>query len=132
MLDYPYPTNYGIPLPGWPVNVSCAALASTSDPILGMALVADVFYNSSGQHSCYALDDGPDWGTCCGWNYLYCTEVYQPYAQGGIFPPSAWDLNVRSSLATPLTQPPRPTSSSASSSLASSWTRAGRRRTGAA
>jgi len=91
MLDYPYPTNYGIPLGAWPVNASCKAMAGAPDPITGMALVAKVFYNASGQHSCFKLSDGPDFGGCCGWDYLYCTEVYQPFASTGIFPPSPWD-----------------------------------------
>lgn len=36
--------------------------------------------------------DIPDFGVCCGWDYLACTTTYQPYGQSGAFLPSAWNV----------------------------------------
>ncbi len=38
MMDYPYPTNFLAPLPGFPVNVSCELMASTTEPLQALAL----------------------------------------------------------------------------------------------
>jgi len=94
MLDYPYPTNYGIHLNAWPVNASCKIMTQNpSNTALGLCKAASTFYNATGALKCYKLSDGADWGTCCGWNYLACTEVYQPYGQSGIWPQYTWNLS---------------------------------------
>ncbi len=37
--------------------------------------------------------DIPDWGGCCGWDYLACTILYQPQAQRGMWwPATTWNL----------------------------------------
>jgi len=95
MLDYPYPTDYGIPLPAWPVNETCKRLLSSSekDPAAAMAYAIGVFYNATGNYKCYNItEDIPDWGACCGWEYLACTETYQPYGQTTPFLVYQWNV----------------------------------------
>ncbi|ELR16807.1 lysosomal ProX carboxypeptidase [Acanthamoeba castellanii str. Neff] len=99
MLDYPFATNYGISLPGWPVNRTCDRLlekaTSNDDDVLAeaFAYAIGVFYNNTGAHTCYDINrDVPDWGKCCGWDYLHCTEVYIPSGSSGIFPRAAYNL----------------------------------------
>jgi len=93
MLDYPYPTNYGISIGGWPVNETCKIVVSAPDVITGLAKGIGVWYNYTGDKTCYDINrDVPDWGVCCGWPYLYCTEVYIPAGVSGIFPHSPFNL----------------------------------------
>jgi len=100
MLDYPYPTNYGIPLPAWPVNQTCDVLINSpiSDDdslIKAFSRALGAFYNGTGAYTCYNITtDVPDWGGCCGWDYLACTEMYLVSATGSrnMFPPSPWNL----------------------------------------
>jgi hypothetical protein len=93
MLDYPYPTNYGISVSAWPVNNTCArVLQFQNDLVYGLAYGIGTFYNNSGNWPCYDYNkDVPDFETCCGWNYLYCTVTYLPAGSSGMFPPSPWN-----------------------------------------
>eukprot|EP01089_Gocevia_fonbrunei_P021585 TRINITY_DN843_c0_g1_i2.p1 TRINITY_DN843_c0_g1~~TRINITY_DN843_c0_g1_i2.p1 ORF type:complete len:526 (+),score=107.68 TRINITY_DN843_c0_g1_i2:132-1709(+) len=94
MLDYPYPTNYGIPIVGWPVNQTCERLLHSypSDPVGGLAAGIGTFYNGTGSWNCYNITaDNPAWGVGPAWPYLACTELYLPSASGGIFPPSPYN-----------------------------------------
>jgi len=97
MLDYPYATNYGISLPAWPVNTTCQILVENT-PKVGIvrafALAIGVIYNNTGNWTCYNYTiDIPNWGGCCGWDYLACTEVYLPIGQSGIFPSYPWNFS---------------------------------------
>ncbi|KAL6073285.1 Dipeptidyl peptidase 7 [Balamuthia mandrillaris] len=95
MLDYPYPTNYGISLPGWPVNATCDRLMSGTynDPVQAMAWAIGVYYNNTGDKTCYNISsDGPDWGTGSGWPYLFCTSTYLPSANRYMFPYTEYNV----------------------------------------
>eukprot|EP01092_Planopodium_desertum_P015380 TRINITY_DN813_c0_g1_i1.p1 TRINITY_DN813_c0_g1~~TRINITY_DN813_c0_g1_i1.p1 ORF type:complete len:226 (+),score=16.61 TRINITY_DN813_c0_g1_i1:59-679(+) len=98
MLDYPYPTDYGVIFPGWPVNNTCWALLNQTNNVTGLAAGMQNFFNSSGNIDCLDIvEDVPDWGQCCGWDYLACTEVYFPSAQRGMWwPSSVWNETVDS------------------------------------
>jgi lysosomal Pro-X carboxypeptidase len=96
MVDYPYPSNFLIPLPAWPVKAACAAAASITDPVAAVRAVINVYYNTTGDQKCFdilgsaspTLDSG-------GWDYQACTEMVMPMSSGGpndLFPPSAWNL----------------------------------------
>jgi len=89
MLDYPYPTDYGIPLPAWPVNTTCSLTLQSG---LGKGL--QTFWGNGGANQCLNMTrDVPDFAGCCGWDYLRCSEIYQPFAQRGIWLPHyAWNL----------------------------------------
>ena len=85
MMDYPYPTNFISPLPGWPVKKSCQLLLGASDPIGGLAKASKLVY---GTHTC--TDMWKEYVACadptgCGlgfnsyaWDYQACTEVLMP------------------------------------------------------
>eukprot|EP01091_Cochliopodium_minus_P011042 TRINITY_DN3063_c0_g1_i1.p1 TRINITY_DN3063_c0_g1~~TRINITY_DN3063_c0_g1_i1.p1 ORF type:complete len:493 (+),score=126.84 TRINITY_DN3063_c0_g1_i1:2-1480(+) len=96
MLDYPYPTNYGVEFPGWPVNTTCSAILSypTTQFVEALAAGMQSFFNYSGNAKCLNVNtDVPNWGVCCGWNYLACTEIYLPFAQRGMwYPETTWNV----------------------------------------
>jgi lysosomal Pro-X carboxypeptidase len=63
MVDYPYPTEFLAPLPGWPVKEACKAFASAHNPeesALASYHMLNLFYNYTGtvQHLCL-------WGATC-------------------------------------------------------------------
>ncbi|KAM9974791.1 hypothetical protein ACTFIW_008257 [Dictyostelium discoideum] len=98
MADYPYPANFLEPMPGYPINVSCSALAQQQDDIQGLLEVLHVYYNYTGQAgTCYnmsvfttgALGDA-------SWDYQACTEMVMPVSSDGVndfFPPSPFSLS---------------------------------------
>jgi len=95
MLDYPYPTDYGISLPGWPVNKTCERIVSgyKEDAMKALAYGIGIFYNSTGSLSCYNITtDVPSFAAGWGWPYLACTDTYMPFELAGIFPESKWNL----------------------------------------
>jgi hypothetical protein len=96
------------------------AVSANDDTLAeAFAYALGVFYNNTGVNSCYdinryppllehllvsvcashssspspsASSDVPDWGKCCGWDYLHCTEVYLPSGSSGIFPRASYSL----------------------------------------
>lgn len=48
MADYPYPTRFLGPLPGWPVNVACKFFED-NDPVTAMRMLGNLFFNYTGQ-----------------------------------------------------------------------------------
>ena len=60
MADYPYPTRFLGPLPGWPVNQACKAF-DNNDPVTAMRMLGNMFFNYTGQEgSCFDLNQvGP-------------------------------------------------------------------------
>ena len=68
MVDYPYPTSYLTPMPGYPVNVSCQAFrglnTSSSDEQLINALyqAVKVFYDYQNTSTCNEIFDTSDDG----------------------------------------------------------------------
>jgi len=111
MTNYPYPSNFLEPLPGWPVEVGCnnikyakpysptsydlvrklfsdkVNLLSDED-IYYLQLVksvVDVYYNYTGNYPCYDLEDTDGTGQLDGdgWNYLACTGMCMPQGSNG-------------------------------------------------
>ncbi|PAV75742.1 hypothetical protein WR25_11696 [Diploscapter pachys] len=88
MTDYPYPTNFLMPLPAWPVQYSCQYMNASppyTDEQLVTAIgnVAAVYYNTSGNTTSYCIDPSicGDQGTGglgddqLGWPWQECSEI---------------------------------------------------------
>ncbi|VBB28821.1 unnamed protein product [Acanthocheilonema viteae] len=86
MSDYPYPTNFLTPLPGYPVKYVCqnATKAKTSDEGLAEQLynIINVYYNYTGQLSYHCFTDGCQKLTPfhnhdedTAWNWQCCTSL---------------------------------------------------------
>jgi len=107
MLDYPYPTNFLGPLPGWPVKVSCKNMLNNAavSPLIGLREAVAPAYNATGDKKCFDIYaeyiDCAD-QTGCGlgtdstaWDYQVCTDItLLVYTDGenDMFLPRQWDL----------------------------------------
>ncbi|GLU20176.1 hypothetical protein SLE2022_363880 [Rubroshorea leprosula] len=81
MANYPYPSEFGMPLPGHPIREVCRKIdgspngSSTLEQIFNGV---SIFYNYTGDASCFELGDnleGMD-----GWDWQACTEMVTPLA----------------------------------------------------
>ncbi|GJX95962.1 lysosomal Pro-X carboxypeptidase [Tanacetum coccineum] len=98
MANYPYPSDFDMPLPAYPIKEVCKAIDDAPDEtsILDRILKgATVYYNYTGKSECFELDDDP-YGTM-GWNWQACTEMVMPMSSNrnsSMFP--EWDCNFTS------------------------------------
>jgi len=107
MIDYPYPTSFLEPIPGWPIKEVCKHL-SASDPtdeeiLSGIEQGLGVYYNSTGGIMCYnTTSDAVSSLGDAGWDYQACTEMVMPMcskgdiltnANGDMFEPAEWNLD---------------------------------------
>ncbi|EPS74090.1 hypothetical protein M569_00662, partial [Genlisea aurea] len=78
MTDYPTPSDFLAPLPAHPVKQMCEAI---DDPTTGnstfakMYGAANVYYNYSGNATCFDLADDSDPHGVNGWYWQACTEM---------------------------------------------------------
>jgi lysosomal Pro-X carboxypeptidase len=111
MTNYPYPTTFLSPMPGWPVTESCKPYADiykmeliektkvesllTGEEAVGwsdreLALLratrasVGIYYNYTGQAPCFDLeaDETPDLDAD-GWYVMECNEMCMPMAPNG-------------------------------------------------
>lgn len=47
MCDYPYPTNFLAPLPGYPVRTACHSLLGAPSPLAGLRSVMQLVYGAT-------------------------------------------------------------------------------------
>ncbi|KAL5755163.1 hypothetical protein ACOSP7_023383 [Xanthoceras sorbifolium] len=79
MVDYPYPSEFMMPLPGYPIREVCKQIDSgpESTSILDRIFQGvSVYYNYTGEFDCFQLDDDPH--GLDGWNWQACTEMVMP------------------------------------------------------
>lgn len=101
MTDYPTPSNFLSPMPAYPVKEMCKAI---DDPKTGnntfakLYGAASVYYNYSGNATCFDLDDDSDPHGLGGWSWQACTEMILPTSgsnKDSIFPASEWNYEDR-------------------------------------
>ncbi|XP_065225455.1 lysosomal Pro-X carboxypeptidase-like [Planococcus citri] len=99
MVNYPYPTDFLMPLPANPVNEMCKYLNSSipDDELLSAIFESiSLYLNYTGNTQCF------DWSTdpfgdiaATTWNIQACSEIIMPFCSNGItdmFEPAAWNL----------------------------------------
>jgi len=103
MVDYPYPTDFVEPLPGYPVNVACLAAAEAMQThegdeeavLYAIAAAGSVFYNYEGQLECLDVSSSQGGGLDDnGWGVQACNEMVMPFASNpetSMFPPASWN-----------------------------------------
>ncbi|XP_071449372.1 lysosomal Pro-X carboxypeptidase [Hetaerina americana] len=107
MLDYPYPTNFILPLPGNPVMEMCNKIVTgdiknktTADQ--DRALLLNIFsglqvaFNHTGTSKCLNVSvQSSDQLGDEGWDFQSCTEMVMPMCSDGdedMFEPKKWNL----------------------------------------
>lgn len=101
MTNYPYPTNFMMPLPGNPVKATCERMTNASADDYNLMqqvyLGVSVFQNYSGSTICYDTSnpDGPDLSVE-QWDFQCCTELVIPSCSDNVndmFSVSPWDFH---------------------------------------
>ena len=92
MTDYPYPTKFLKPMPGWPVKVACQQLSNLQafrtdrDLLVAIYKGISVYYNYTGKvKDCFNISDSST-GTALGdqqWDYQACSELVMPDCTDG-------------------------------------------------
>ncbi|XVE86949.1 hypothetical protein DITRI_Ditri18aG0076400 [Diplodiscus trichospermus] len=97
MVNYPYPSNFLMPLPGHPIKEVCRKIDGSPD---GSSILERIFngvsiyYNYTGDVDCFQLDDDPH--GMDGWNWQACTEMVMPMSSDrntSMFPTYDWDYS---------------------------------------
>ncbi|XP_030479798.1 uncharacterized protein LOC115697039 [Cannabis sativa] len=96
MVNYPYPSEFLMPLPGHPIREVCRKIDSMAgDNILEKIFEGiSVYYNYTGKVDCFELDDDPH--GMDGWNWQACTEMVMPMSSSqdsSMFPTFDFDLS---------------------------------------
>ncbi|KAH9664093.1 hypothetical protein KPL70_019900 [Citrus sinensis] len=98
MVDYPYPSDFMMPLPGYPIREVCKKIDNAPDATSILERIFEgvsVYYNYTGDVDCFQLDDDPH--GLDGWNWQACTEMVMPMSSSrdkSMFP--AYDYNYSS------------------------------------
>nr|AIA26578.1 serine protease [Cicer arietinum] len=91
MVNYPYPSEFMMPLPGYPIKEVCRRIDGGPDGTSILERIyegVNVYYNYTGEAKCFELDDDPH--GLDGWNWQACTEMVMPMSssqESSMFPP---------------------------------------------
>ncbi|KAG2408502.1 uncharacterized protein HKW66_Vig0033240 [Vigna angularis] len=91
MVNYPYPSDFLMTLPGHPIREVCKRIdgAPAGTNILERIYEGvNVYYNYTGKEKCFELDDDPH--GMSGWDWQACTEMVMPMSSNqdsSMFPP---------------------------------------------
>lgn len=97
MVDYPYPAEFIMPLPAFPIKEVCKAIDNTADNVDSLSQIfagISVFYNYTGEVECFTIEDDPH--GMDGWNWQACTEMVMPLSNNlnnSMFPYGPFDLD---------------------------------------
>lgn len=95
MVDYPYPSDFLMPLPAYPIKEVCKNIDSQSDGTSVLERVfsgVSIYYNYTGDFQCFDIEDDPH--GMSGWNWQACTEMIMPMScsqENSMFPASDFD-----------------------------------------
>ncbi|KAK6798282.1 hypothetical protein RDI58_005984 [Solanum bulbocastanum] len=95
MVNYPYPTDFLMPLPGSPIKEVCRKIDSLPDGASVLQRIFEgisVYYNYTGKVDCFDLNDDPH--GMSGWDWQACTEMIMPMASNrttSMFPEFYYD-----------------------------------------
>ncbi|XP_041975547.1 lysosomal Pro-X carboxypeptidase [Aricia agestis] len=99
MVNYPYASDFLMPLPAQPVRVACQYLSTKleGDKLLeAIGKVIQTYSNYNGKNKCVDYRMGDNFGNldASGWDYQACTEMVMPMCSTGredMFEPHAWN-----------------------------------------
>ncbi|VDL69870.1 unnamed protein product [Nippostrongylus brasiliensis] len=93
MVNYPYPTEFLAPLPGWPVKEACKFLdkipSSHEDSARQLYEVTNLYYNHTGSTQSFCANAARCEGAFAalgdpmGWPWQSCTEMVMPLCGSG-------------------------------------------------
>ncbi|CAG4950635.1 unnamed protein product [Parnassius apollo] len=100
MVNYPFATDFLLPLPAYPVRTVCQYLNQklTGQKLLvAIGHVLEMFTNYTGKSPCVDYKKGNDYGNlnASGWDYQACTEMVMPMCTTGesdMFEPNPWNI----------------------------------------
>lgn len=82
MVDYPYPSDFMMPLPANPIKEVCRKIDSYpggTDLLDRIFAGISIYYNYTGTVNCFDLEDDPH--GLSGWNWQACTEMVMPMSR---------------------------------------------------
>ncbi|KAG6646876.1 hypothetical protein CIPAW_07G038600 [Carya illinoinensis] len=88
MVNYPYSSDFMMPLPGHPIREVCRKIDGCPQGTSILERIFEgvsVYYNYTGGVDCFQLDDDPH--GMDGWNWQACTEMVMPMS-------SSWDASM--------------------------------------
>ncbi|KAL3726277.1 hypothetical protein ACJRO7_031204 [Eucalyptus globulus] len=97
MVNYPYPSDFLMPLPGYPIREVCRKIDGCPDGTSILERVFEgvsVYYNYTGKVDCFDLYDDPH--GMAGWDWQSCTEMVMPMSSNphtSMFPRYDFDLS---------------------------------------
>ncbi|WOL15401.1 Peptidase S28 [Canna indica] len=95
MVDYPYPSEFLMPLPANPIKEVCRKMDSYPDGASILERIfagVSIYYNYTGNVNCFDLEDDPHGMN--GWNWQACTEMVMPMSsskENSMFPEYDFD-----------------------------------------
>ncbi|KAL8231187.1 hypothetical protein R6Q57_000965 [Mikania cordata] len=98
MADYPYPSDFLMPLPAYPIKEVCKQIDNLAEGVNILDRIfkgVSIYYNYTGEADCFELADDPH--GMSGWDWQACTEMVMPMSSNknsSMFP--EWDYNFTS------------------------------------
>ncbi|XP_020597700.1 lysosomal Pro-X carboxypeptidase [Phalaenopsis equestris] len=95
MVDYPYASNFLMPLPAYPIKEVCKKVDGFPDGADFLDRIfagASIYYNYTGSVDCFDLEDDPH--GMSGWDWQACSEMVMPLSrskENSMFP--AYEFN---------------------------------------
>ncbi|KAG1358947.1 lysosomal Pro-X carboxypeptidase [Cocos nucifera] len=98
MVDYPTAADFLMPLPAHPIKEMCRIIdgfPQEASKLTKVFSAASLYYNYSGNKSCFDIENGTDPHGLHGWDWQACTEMVMPMicSNESMFPPSSYDYD---------------------------------------